>query len=253
MHTETADGFCPALSNPAEFKQFFQREGYVVVRAALPPAVCAEAVDGFLKEVHLDIGALFLRDARARFEPHAYTETGRMRFPIVNLQDISGRRYPQFKAAGLALLTDPMLRHAVETLLGEPARLARTMYSDGSLATAPQGERDDAAVVGAWIAAEDGDTCGGDDAAPALRQGDLLLWKATAPGGGLPAAVPATAQRSFIGHYIGRSARAPHSVMMGGMEILPHRGRRNLAGRAANLLRSAYPRLATLLRARTAP
>lgn len=254
MHTETADGFCPALTHTEAFMQCFEREGHVLVRAALPPAVCAEAVDGFLKEVHLDTGTLFLRDARARYEPHAYTETGRMRFPIVNLQDICGRRYPQFKAAGLALLTDPMLRQAVETLLGEPARLARSMYSDGSLATALQGERDDAAAVGAWIVAEDGDPCAGGRAAPALRQGDLLLWKATALRGLLPAAVPAAAQRSFIGYYIGRSARAPHgSVMMGGMEILLHRGRRSLAGRAANLLRSAFPRLATLLRARTAP
>lgn len=247
MHTDTAEGFGASLTDPAAFKEFFRREGYVVVRAALPLAVCAEAVDGFLKEVHLDTGALFLRDAPAHYAPHAYTETGRMRFPIVDLQDISGRRYPQFKAAGLALLTDPALRRALEALLGEPARLDRTMYSDGAHAPGMPGDADGAAI-GAWIAADDSE-----QAAPALRQGDLLLWRATALGGGWPAAVPAAGQRAFIGHYIGRSARSPHrGVMMGGMEILRHRGRRNMAGRAVNLLRSAYPRITTLLRARPA-
>ena len=84
-----------------------------------------------------------------------------MRHPIVNLQDISGRRYPQFKAASLALLTDPVLRRAMQTLLGEPARLGRTMYFDGNQTALPQrdGQRADparpAAAIGAWIAAED--------------------------------------------------------------------------------------------------
>lgn len=114
-----------------EHVELFQREGYVVLRSVLPAATCAEAVDGFLEEVHLDTRALFLRAAPERYAPHAYTETGRMRFPIINLQDISGRRYPQFKAAGLALLTDPALTQAVEILLGEPARLLQTMYADG--------------------------------------------------------------------------------------------------------------------------
>jgi phytanoyl-CoA hydroxylase len=250
MHTETAKGVCPALTDTRAFKECFEREGYVVVRAALPPAVCAEAVDGFLKEVHLDTDALFLRDARGRYEPHAYTETGRMRFPMIDLPTISGRRYPQFKAAGLALLTDPVLRQAVESLLGEPARLVHTMYSDGHHAPGMPG---DGAAIGAWIAADDSDSRSCEQAAPALRQGDLLLWNALTPRGGLPAAVPAAAQRAFIGHYIGRSHPSPHrGVMMGGMEILLHRGRRSLAGRAANLLKAAYPRLAALLRARRA-
>lgn len=231
----------------SEHIEFFQREGYLVLRDALPPAVCAEAVDGFLEEVHLDTRALFLRAAPDRYAPHAYTETGRMRFPIVNLQDICGRRYPQFKAAGLALLTDPALTQAVEILLGEPARLLRTMYSDGNHG-APMQERA-GAIIGASIAAENPDRLG----APALRQGDVLLWNAGAKRASWPAAVAACPQRSFIGHYSGRAQRLPQGcVMWGGVEIVLRDGRHSLAGRAATLLRTAYPRLYTLLRGRQA-
>jgi hypothetical protein len=226
----------------SEHVEFFQREGYVVLRGTLPPAVCAEAVDGFLEEVHLDTRALFLRAGPARYAAHAYTDTGRMRFPIVNLQDVSGRRYPQFKAAGLALLTDAALVRAVEALLGEPARLLRTMYSDGHLAT-PMQER---ARIGAWIAAEDAWS-----RAPTLRQGDVLLWNATAAHARWPAAVPACPQRALIGYYGGCAERRPRGcVTIGAIDVVVHGGRPSLAGRAAAALRAAYPRLYTLLQRR---
>jgi phytanoyl-CoA hydroxylase len=308
MLTDTAAQACaddaayPALTDTAAFKEYFQREGYIVVRGALPLAVCAEAVDGFLKEVHLATRALFLRHASARYEPHVYTEAGHMRYPIMNLQDISGRRYPQFKAAGLALLTDPVLQRAVATLLGEPARLAHTMYFDGNQATWAHrdGHTIDAtcpgAMIGAWIAAEDIDPGAGrffvlpgshlrpvpgeldhdpngasykaamaefvergplPQVAPALKQGDLLLWSSMTIHGSLPTTAPARSRRSFTGHYIARSATLKRhlsrrgsgaSTMLGGMEILHHSDHRSLAGRAGNLLRSEYPGAWTLLR-----
>lgn len=225
----------------SEHVEFFQREGHVVLRGALSPAVCAEAVDGFLEEVHLDTRVLFARAGPARYAPHAYTATGRMRYPIADLQDLPGRRYPKFKAAGLALLTDPALRQVVEALLGEPARLLRTMYSDSNF-EAPMHER---ASIGAWIAAEDALHA----VAPALRQGDVLLWNARSRRASWPAAVAAWPQRAFIGYYGGRAERrAAGCVTMGGMEIVRHGGRRTLAGMAADAVRTACPRLYTVLR-----
>ena len=164
MNTHTAhpaDEPHPPLADVDAFRDFFAREGYIVVRGGLPPSVCFEAVDGFLKEVHLDHRALFLREAPSRYAPHVYTKAGHMQHPIVGLQDLCPRRYPQFRAAALALLTDAVLRRAVETLLGAPARLVDSMYFDAN--NFPWAQRDgrfiDAtrpeAMIGAWIAAED--------------------------------------------------------------------------------------------------
>lgn len=227
-HTAEAPGHCPALTDPAAFREFFQREGYVVVPRALPAAVCAEAVDGFLKEVHLDTRALFQRGA-GDWAAHVYTASGQMRDPLVNLQAMPGRRYPQFKAASMALLTGVVLRQAVETLLGEPARLVDSLYADGfahnhaATAAAP--------AIGAWIAAEDGD-----GRAPLMAQGDLLLWDARKT----PEA-PSCARRAFVGYYARSDPGRPAGVMLGAMEVLNYSEHRSLAGRAAVLLRAEYP------------
>jgi phytanoyl-CoA hydroxylase len=301
MHTETAqpaDDSCPALADAAAFREYFEREGYIVVRNALPPALCAEAVDAFLTEVHLDNRALFLRQDPARYEPHVYTPAGHMQHPILNLPDLCGRRYPQFRAAALALLTDAVLRRAIETLLGAPARLVDSMYFDGN--QVPWAQRDgrylDAArpgaMIGAWIAAEDiqpgagrfyvlprshlrpasGEPGQGPasarckaamaefashgplrQAAPVLRQGDLLLWSAMTIHGSLPTTCAASSRRSFTGHYVAASGqlaqqRAGTVVTLGGIEILHRRDPRSLAGRAANLLRAQLPDAYLLLR-----
>jgi phytanoyl-CoA hydroxylase len=271
----------PELADSHAFRDFFRREGYIIMRKALPPAVCAEAVDGFLKEVHLDNRALFLRDCPSRYEAHCYNDAGHMRYPIVNLQDIPGRRYPQFKAAGLALLTDPVLRRAMQTLLGEPARLGRTMYFDSNLTELPQRDnpRNDfarpSAMIGAWIAAEDSHAGAGRffvvpgshrcqhppasagssarrKAAPLLKQGDVLLWSAMTLHGNLPATTPACSRRAFTGHYIGRSEtplwRSTGSAVQGGMEVMHYCDHRSLAVRAVALLRSEYPAAYGLLR-----
>jgi phytanoyl-CoA hydroxylase len=288
---EASDAY-PPLADAAAFHAYFQREGYIVVRHALPPAVCTEAVDGFLKEVHLDTRALFQRHSTPRYEPHVYTGAGHMHYPILNLADISSRRYPQFKGAGMALLTDKVVRSALEVLLGEPVRLVRSMYFDGhQRSDAHRDHAGAAAMIGAWIAAEDIDPGAGrffvlpgshrvqvpgesildprnprcqaavaDFAArgtlplvaPAMRQGDLLLWNAQTIHGSLPTTAPQCSRRSFTGYYTGRSQPDEHAggacTMLGGVEIAHHSEHRTLAGRAAMLLRTEYPGVYTVLR-----
>lgn len=241
-----ADRAWPALTDAAAFADYFAREGYIVVRNALPPALCAQAVDAFLTEVHLDHRALFLRQAPSRYAAHAYSPAGHMQHPILNLQDLCPRRYPQFRAAALALLTDGVLRRAIETLLGAPAGLADSMYFDAT--QIPWAQRDARAIdaarpgamIGAWIAAEDAQPgagrfyvlprshlpaagCSGAgpggaatanfvaqgplrQAAPLLQQGDLLLWSAMTVHGSLPTTSAAGSRRSFCGHYTARAA-----------------------------------------------
>ena len=188
---QQADQAWPALTDAAAFRAYFEREGYIVVRNALPPALCAEAVDAFLTEIHLDHRALFLRQAPSRYAAHTYTAAGHMQHPIVNLQDLCPRRYPQFRAAALALLTDGVLRRAVETLLGAPARLLDSMYFDAT--QIPWAQRDDRgidavrpdAMVGAWIAAEDAQAGAGRFyVLPRSHLRPASCWRGAAHGGG---------------------------------------------------------------------
>lgn len=159
--TEILECSCPAANDVPAVRAYLEREGYVVLRRLLPLAPCESARQAFLDEVLPARRAYFKRHASGRFERNVYTEYGHMKYPIMNLQDIGGRRFQQFRQRGLELLTHPHLRHLMRQLFGEPARLVHTMYFDGNQATWAHRDGDyfdsSAAgrMIGAWVAAED--------------------------------------------------------------------------------------------------
>jgi phytanoyl-CoA hydroxylase len=147
--------------DPAALRAFFEREGYAVLRAAVPRAVCEAARQAFLREALPARYSYFKRHASGRFERHVYTEHGHMKYPIMNLQDIAGRRFRQFRQCGLELLTYPALQQAIRALFGEAGRLVHTMYFDGNQNTWAHRDGDyfdscnAGRMVGVWVAAED--------------------------------------------------------------------------------------------------
>lgn len=151
----------PPIEDAAAFRGWFAREGYVVVRRAVPGAMCDRAVQAFLREVLPDRCGLFERHVSGRYERHVLTEAGFMQYPIMNLQDLSPEKYPGFRMLGLQLLTQPAVRRAVQTLLGERGRIVHTMYFDGNQTT--WAHRDghyldaerEGQMIGVWLAAED--------------------------------------------------------------------------------------------------
>lgn len=151
----------PSLAAPARFKDFFEREGFICMRQAVPKSLCEKAKQAFLKEVLPDQRRCFLRHASGKMEPHVYTEQGFMKYPIMNIQDISNKDYAHFKQAGLEILTQPVLQCAVQTIFNEPGRLIHTMYFDGNQTTWAHrdGHYIDATqpggMIGIWVAVED--------------------------------------------------------------------------------------------------
>lgn len=151
----------PTPHDPAAFRSWFEEEGFVVVRGAVATELCQSAVAAFHQEVLPDRAAWFERHASGTWERHVLTEEGFMRFPLMNLQDLSDRRYPTFKRRGLDLLTRPAVQAVVGTLFGEPGRVVHTMYFDGNQTTWAHrdGHYLDAqkagGMVGVWVAAED--------------------------------------------------------------------------------------------------
>lgn len=158
---EHDDASCPPCSDLPALRAYFDREGFAVIRRLLPLAACEAARQAFLHEVLPARRAYFKRHASGRYERNVYTEYGHMKYPIMNLQDIGGRRFRQFRQRGLELLTHPQVRQLMRQLFGEPARLVHTMYFDGNQATWAHRDGDyfDSAaagrMIGVWIAAED--------------------------------------------------------------------------------------------------
>lgn len=151
----------PQAGDVQALRAGFERDGYAVIRRLLPLSACEQARQAFLDEVLPARYAYFKRHASGRHERNQYTEYGHMKYPIMNLQDIGGRRFRRFRQCGLELLTHPQVRHLMQQLMGEPARLVHTMYFDGNQATWAHRDGDyfDASaagrMIGLWIAAED--------------------------------------------------------------------------------------------------
>lgn len=151
----------PSPDDSAAFRQWFEREGYIVVRNAVPVALCESGIKAFRHEVLPDRLGFFERHASGRYERHVLTETGFMKYPIMNLQDLSEKKYRAFRCTGLDVLTQPRIQQAVQVLCGEPGRLVHTMYFDGNQTTWAHrdGHYIDSGkagqMIGVWVAAED--------------------------------------------------------------------------------------------------
>ena len=151
----------PTPDEPLAFRAWFEREGYIVVRHAIPSRLCQHGIDAFRREVLVDKLGFFERHASGKFERHVYTDRGFMKYPIMNLQDLPEKKYAGFRRAGLHVLTHASIQRAIRVLCNEAGRVVHTMYFDGNQTT--WAHRDGhyidsgqaGSMIGVWVAAED--------------------------------------------------------------------------------------------------
>lgn len=152
--------FICSRADPATVKAAFEREGYIIVRNAVPRPLCERAKEAFIEDV-LPSRLFFKRHATAPLDRHTLSDEGFMRFPIMNIQDLGARGFRRFREAGLAVLTHPNVRRMMDTLFGEPGKVIHTMYFDANQATWAHRDSnyiDSAEVgrmIGVWVAVED--------------------------------------------------------------------------------------------------
>jgi len=141
-------------------RQYYNENGYVVVRGLLPPELCDRATAFFETEVKPFDGFIY-RQASANPERHVFTNKGFMLNSILNIQSLDPRCLAGFRRAGLELLTHGNMQRAVSATLGEPGKLVQSMYFDGNPVTWPHQDTYylDAEEIGrmtaVWVAVED--------------------------------------------------------------------------------------------------
>lgn len=144
----------------AAIRDYYEENGYVVIRGLLPEAVCRAAVSRFEEEVR-PYRKFIYRQASANPERHVFTEHGFMLNPILNIQSLRERRFPGFRAAGLAVMTHSRMQAVLKALFSENGKAVQSMYFEGNPATWPHQDtyyldaEQLGRMVGAWIALED--------------------------------------------------------------------------------------------------
>ncbi|MBI3896972.1 MAG: phytanoyl-CoA dioxygenase family protein [Gammaproteobacteria bacterium] len=160
-HSATEHGvFVAPLIDSAALINFFDEQGYAVIRNVVSKEVCRHAIEAFNRDVKPD-KRFFKRHESGTFERHVFTEAGFMKYPIMNIQDLSGRRLEAFRRAGLDVLTYRRLQDVLAALFGESGKIIHTMYFDGNQQTWPHrgshyiDSEQIGRMAGVWVAAED--------------------------------------------------------------------------------------------------
>jgi phytanoyl-CoA hydroxylase len=150
----------PPFEDIKRIRQYYEQEGYVVVRELLPAEFCDAAREAFAAEVKPYRGFIY-RQASANPENHIFSAHGYMLNSILNIQDLPSSCMGNFRGKGLALLTHHRLQKIVSVILGEPGKLVQSMYFEGNPVTWPHQDTYylDAAEIGrmtaVWVAVED--------------------------------------------------------------------------------------------------
>lgn len=143
-----------------DIPQYYDANGYVVVRAVIPADLCDAARQAFATEVKPYNGFIY-RQTTSYPERHQWTEAGFMINPILNVQSLDPNSLGRFQEAGLKVLTHKNIQAVATAILGEAPKLVQSMYFDGNPATWPHQDTYylDAEEIGrmtaAWIAVED--------------------------------------------------------------------------------------------------
>ncbi|MGD1704276.1 phytanoyl-CoA dioxygenase family protein [Dapis sp. BLCC M229] len=148
------------LKEPSEIQNYYQENGYVVFRNLIPEELCDRVKITFDQEIKTYQGYIY-RQTTASPEKNKFTENGYVINPLLNIQDLRAKDFPNFKNAALSVITHNNIYDAVKTILGEEGILVQSMYFEGNSATAAHQDTYylDSAEIGrmtaAWIAVED--------------------------------------------------------------------------------------------------
>lgn len=148
-------------------KEYYEENGYVVFSRVIAPEMCDRIRDLWDNEVKPFTGYMY-RQTTARAERHSKNENGWVMNPILNLQSVDPRRFPNFrKYATEKILANARLQDALSVLLGDKPKIVQSMYFEGNSET---WEHQDSyyldsekigEMCGVWIAVEDIDARAG--------------------------------------------------------------------------------------------
>jgi phytanoyl-CoA hydroxylase len=149
---------------PDELKaavNYYAETGYAVIRAVIEPAACERLKELWAKEVKPSNSFIY-RQATAKAERHVFNDKGWVMNPILNLQSVDPREFPEFRSHGIEmLLANPRLVNVLREFLMDDPIIVQSMYFEGNSATWEHQDtyyldsENIGSMVAAWVALED--------------------------------------------------------------------------------------------------
>jgi phytanoyl-CoA hydroxylase len=148
------------LDQLAEAREYYDEQGYCVIRGVVPAAMTAAARAAWDAEMKPYRGYVY-RQATGKPEFNTINDRGFIMNPVLNLQDLETRHFGKLKAAALDIYASAPLRAAVSALIDADPKLVQSMYFEGNSATWAHQDtyyldsENIGGMVAAWIALED--------------------------------------------------------------------------------------------------
>jgi phytanoyl-CoA hydroxylase len=114
--------------------QYYQENGYVVLRGLIPEINCDLATKEFDTSVRAYDGYLY-RQTGGNPEYHKVNDRGYIVNPILNVQDVPLDKLAKFRESGLDILTHENVQSFLNTLYGEQGKVIQSMYFEGNTET----------------------------------------------------------------------------------------------------------------------
>lgn len=149
-----------SLTSVDQQVQYYQDNGYVVLRNFFSPEQCDVVTQAFNSEVRPYNGTIY-RQTSSLPEKHILTEGGYILNSIKHIQDMDRKKFPQFIDNSFNMLASDQVKMFVEKAIQDHPHIVQTMYFDGNPATNPHHDsyyldsEDLGKMVAVWVALED--------------------------------------------------------------------------------------------------
>jgi phytanoyl-CoA hydroxylase len=154
------------LTDLAAAKQYYEENGYVVVRRVVDGAACDSIRNAFDKTVKQYPGYIY-RQATANPEKNRINEYGFVMNPLLNLQSLGDVAFAPLKNLAVKAFASTPVKAITREIFSEEGKLVQSMYFEGNAETWPHQDTyylDSELIgtmVGCWYALEDIDAGAG--------------------------------------------------------------------------------------------
>jgi phytanoyl-CoA hydroxylase len=148
------------LDTAAKQKQYYEDNGYVVIRNLIPQETCNGVIAAFEKEVKPHKGYIY-RQTSSYPEKHVLSEHGYILNSIKHIQDMSRTVFPGFVNGSFEAITHANVCQSIKNLIDDDGIIVQTMLFEGNPSTPAHVDSyyldsaDKGRMVAIWIALED--------------------------------------------------------------------------------------------------